>query len=89
MAHSPLPTPKEERNTFYSRMTAEGIQGAHDKGIAALEVLAFLQEVLDSGGGNALNLSTDARAGLATILASIYDQVNEAVGPLGSLTTAE
>ena len=72
-----------------SRMTAEAIEESHERGLAALEVIAFLHEALEGYGGDPLNLSSEARDGLVTILGDIRATVGEVAGALGSFTTAE
>lgn len=67
-----------------SRMTHEAPRAANDQGIEALERLAFLREVLGTGSGDPLNLSSDARAGLAAMLGDIAVAVDEVTGAVSS-----
>ena len=62
----------------------EFLREANDRGIAALEKLAFLAEILGSGGGDQLNLSPDARSGLAAMLGDIAGAVDDVTGVVNS-----
>lgn len=57
---------------------AESLQHCKDQGVKALEMLAFLAEVMD-GGGDDLTLTPDARHGLSHILSSLYSTVGEVI----------